>query len=197
VPLETNALLELADGWRSRERTPRLRSPSGTYRFRDADTHFLWLTPFRRHGRWGEQTISRCTSNGTAGWVELIGHVKSLNEAGVLVEPNGIKASRRAHDKRFDSAPIHIRMLNDERRTSSFQAAIRRTVRPGDVSLRSEPGPAYSRSPRRCRAHGTSGSDVLGRLRGQRRLAGEGLGQARSTRVALTCRPRSSDDPVP
>lgn len=72
---------------------------------------------------------------GTAGWVEMVGHLKGLYEAGALIELHGSDASRRVHDGRFDSAPVHIRMLNDERRTSSFQAAIRAIVRPGDVVL--------------------------------------------------------------
>ena len=73
-------------------------------------------------------------AKGTSGWVELVAQVKQLHEFGLLVEPGG-KRQRRAHEKRFDSAPSHIRMLNDERRTSCFQLAIRRTVEPGDVVL--------------------------------------------------------------
>ncbi len=72
---------------------------------------------------------------GTSAWIELVAHLKGLHEVGVLVEPGATTASRRAHGKRFDSAPVHIRMLNDVVRTSSFQEAIRMAVTPADIVL--------------------------------------------------------------
>lgn len=72
---------------------------------------------------------------GTPGWVAMIAHIKALHELGVLVAPGVTPALRRAHERRFDSAPVHITMLDDEKRTSRFQAAIRRLVKRGDVVL--------------------------------------------------------------
>lgn len=72
---------------------------------------------------------------GQSAWVELVAHVKGLHELGVLVDPAATKQLKRAHQTRFDSAPVHIRMLEDEQRTSSFQAALRATVTPDDVVL--------------------------------------------------------------
>ncbi len=72
---------------------------------------------------------------GTPGWVEVIAHVKALHQLGVLVTPGLTAGLRRAHEKRFDSAPVHAKMLDDEKRTASFQSAVRRLVEPGDVVL--------------------------------------------------------------
>lgn len=66
-------------------------------------------------------------------WVEVVAHVKALHQHGVLVVPGEGQSARRSHEKRFDSPPVHIRMLDDEQRTSRFQEAVRRTVKAGDV----------------------------------------------------------------
>lgn len=72
---------------------------------------------------------------GTAAWVQLVAEVKGLHALGVLVDAVDNVPWLQSHDARFDSAPVHIRMLDDAARTSSFQTAIRRLVRPSDVVL--------------------------------------------------------------
>jgi hypothetical protein len=74
-------------------------------------------------------------AKGASAWVELVAQVKGLHDLGALVRPGSARAPRRSHGKRFDSAPVHIRMLDDVDRTSSFQAALRSTVTPQDVVL--------------------------------------------------------------
>ena len=69
----------------------------------------------------------------TPAWVEVVANVKAFHELGILVQPDAGQTARRSHASRFDSEPVHIKMLNDEARTRQFQSAIRQTVRPGDV----------------------------------------------------------------
>ncbi|MDQ3640680.1 MAG: 50S ribosomal protein L11 methyltransferase [Actinomycetota bacterium] len=72
---------------------------------------------------------------GTAVLIEIVRHVMELYHVGALAEPSAANAVTRSHEKRFDSAPVHIRMLNDIERTSCFQSAIRNMVKPDDVVL--------------------------------------------------------------
>ncbi len=70
---------------------------------------------------------------GARNWIELTAHVLALYRFGALQTPDPVPPVWHAHPTRFDNAPVHIRMLNDRRRTAAFQQAIRDTVRPGDV----------------------------------------------------------------
>jgi hypothetical protein len=54
-----------------------------------------------------------------------------LHESGILLDVSTPTAHRQAVG--FDAAPIHIRMLNDRLRTTTFLAAIKEVVRPGNV----------------------------------------------------------------
>lgn len=121
VILRANAGFQLSIG-------PR-RVPCGRYTlpvldaFSRPTTMALVLDDLGRHAK------------GASAWVELVAQVKGLHELGALVEPNAARGPRRSHGKRFDSAPVHIRMLDDVDRTSSFQAALRAMVTPEDVVL--------------------------------------------------------------
>lgn len=134
MPFTNDAVLELADGVSIARKNASFKVSVGRGQMQGGRYTLPILDAFST-----PTTLSDALEDlevhieGTAAWVELIAHVKALYEFGALVEPSAVKGLRRAHDKRFDSAPVHVRMLNDERRTSSFQAAIRRTVRPGDV----------------------------------------------------------------
>lgn len=72
---------------------------------------------------------------GTTTLIDLVTQVNHLYKVGVLRDPDASTTTAPAHEKRFDSAPVHIRMLNDRARTLAFQSAIRATVRPDDVVL--------------------------------------------------------------
>ncbi|MDQ3895967.1 MAG: 50S ribosomal protein L11 methyltransferase [Actinomycetota bacterium] len=134
--MRNDALLELADGLSITRKNASFKVSLGHVEMQGGRYTLPILDAFSTPRTLRDAlTVLEGDIQGTAGWVELIGHVKALYELGALVEPTAVKGLRRAHDKRFDSAPIHVRMLNDERRTSSFQTAIRRTVRPGDVVL--------------------------------------------------------------
>ncbi len=135
MPFTAATVLELADGVSIVRRDGKLRVVTPHRQLHTARYTLSILEAFST-----PKTVSQGIDDlearirGTAGWVELIAYVKGLYQLGVLVEPS-IGAVRPVHEKRFDSAPVHIRMLNDDRRTSSFQLAIRRTVKPGDVVI--------------------------------------------------------------
>lgn len=78
-----------------------------------------------------EAVSNRLTA--TPAWIEVVANIKALYEAGILVHPESAVSVRRTHASRFDSAPVHVKMLNDKVRTSRFQLAITRSVKPGDV----------------------------------------------------------------
>lgn len=68
-------------------------------------------------------------------WMELTSQVMILHRAGMLVDDDAwnASASLASGGQGFGSAPIHIAMLDDTERTRRYLAAIRATVRPGDV----------------------------------------------------------------
>lgn len=75
------------------------------------------------------QQLGACCK-GIQDWIDLTQVILELYKAGVLQD------SCRPHvqpSHGFDSASLHIAMLNDRRRTSQFLSAIRDVVRPGDV----------------------------------------------------------------
>ena len=69
---------------------------------------------------------------GARAWLDYVRHLRELVDFGVLESP-GRKPRLRSHLDWFDSAPVHIRMLDDRARTASYQRAIRETVTPDDV----------------------------------------------------------------
>lgn len=70
---------------------------------------------------------------GAQDWMDLMSTMNHLYEAGVLRDETQIKPTLQTGTSGYDSAPIHIAMLNDKARTSSFIAAIHEVVRPGDI----------------------------------------------------------------
>jgi len=72
------------------------------------------------------------TGESAAHWMRVSSTVVSLHQAGALVSP---EASAEAPPlvEGFAAAMVHVAMLNDRRRTSSYLRAIAETVRPGDV----------------------------------------------------------------
>jgi predicted RNA methylase len=67
-------------------------------------------------------------------WSTITQAVIELVENGLLLNKSE-KPAVASHAGRFDSAPIHIRMLNDEARTKAYQQAIRNQVTPDDIVL--------------------------------------------------------------
>lgn len=72
---------------------------------------------------------------GIPGWMEATSHIIDLHKLGVLETSSSSMTELRSEPGRFDSSEVHIRMLNDTRRTGSYMAAIAETVKPGDVVL--------------------------------------------------------------
>ncbi|RPA66618.1 methyltransferase domain-containing protein [Cyclobacteriaceae bacterium YHN15] len=72
---------------------------------------------------------------GIQSWVELSWHIKKLFELGVLIDTKYSLPKILSDNGRFDAAEVHIRMLNDFHRTKSFQEAILKTVKKGDIVL--------------------------------------------------------------
>lgn len=73
-------------------------------------------------------------NEGKAQWMRLSETILWLQRAGALVSANAdftVEAPRLVDG--FGGAPIHISMLNDRRRVSTYLAAVAETVRPGDV----------------------------------------------------------------
>lgn len=66
-------------------------------------------------------------------WASFAEMIRRLVAAGVLVPVGGEEPITLAGGSVFDRAAVHISMLNDRVRTEAFLAAIRATVRPGDV----------------------------------------------------------------
>ena len=70
---------------------------------------------------------------GMPGWIEITSHIIDLHKLGILISPGEEEPRILSDPGRFDAADVHIRMLNDYRRTASFQAALFETVTPDDV----------------------------------------------------------------
>src|SRR4030042_5036719 len=56
----------------------------------------------------------------TQDWMDLMGTIVHLYEAGVLRDESQNRLTLRADASGYDSAPIHVALLNDRVRTSSF-----------------------------------------------------------------------------
>jgi type I protein arginine methyltransferase len=86
-----------------------------------------------------EEAVKKLTPivSGIEEWKIMTGAIMSLIEAGILVneENNGqIKAGNESIGG-FDFPSLHVKMLNDRERTGAYIAAIRETVRPGDIAV--------------------------------------------------------------
>jgi hypothetical protein len=78
------------------------------------------------------EALARLASlvGGAQHWIDLTAEIRALAEAGVLVDGD---APLPAGGSGFADPLMQYRMLADRTRTRAFVAAIRRTVRPGDV----------------------------------------------------------------
>jgi len=72
---------------------------------------------------------------GNSAWLEATSHIMDLYKLGILESGSGMVSELGSEAGRFDSAEVHIRMLNDTRRTQAFMEALAETVQPGDVVL--------------------------------------------------------------
>lgn len=70
---------------------------------------------------------------GMPGWIEITSHIIDLHKLGILITPGEEEPRILSDPGRFDAADVHIRMLNDYRRTAAYQAALFETVTPEDI----------------------------------------------------------------
>lgn len=75
------------------------------------------------------------TITGVQDWMALTTTIMQLYDAGILQDEVQRDRDRRTSKRGFGSAGIHVAMLNDRMRTSSFLAGIAETVNSGDVVL--------------------------------------------------------------
>lgn len=73
------------------------------------------------------------TITGAQDWIDLVTTIVHLYEAGILQDATQrrLQPATKVHD--FGRLDIHVRMLNDRRRTSCFLAGIAEVVSPGDI----------------------------------------------------------------
>jgi hypothetical protein len=69
---------------------------------------------------------------GAHDWMDLMGEIRRLHQAGALAEEGNVRPALAVFGS-FNSAPIHVKMLNDRARTTGYLNALREVVRPGDV----------------------------------------------------------------
>lgn len=72
---------------------------------------------------------------GTEDWIDLTSTIRQFCKAGIIVADKAEKAEFISGSLWFDSAKIHVRMLNDRARTAGYLSAIREVVKPGDVVI--------------------------------------------------------------
>jgi type I protein arginine methyltransferase len=70
---------------------------------------------------------------GFEAFTQLMDQVMSLISSGVIVSQTGRMPILGSDLARFDSLPVHIRMLNDRARTQAYQGAIQQMVTKSDV----------------------------------------------------------------
>jgi len=66
-------------------------------------------------------------------WIELTRHISFLYSQGALQPVHEQKPRLKSHSARFDASPVHIRMLNDYQRMTSYRQAIFRNISSRDV----------------------------------------------------------------
>lgn len=66
---------------------------------------------------------------------EVLIEIEQLYQQNILRAPEAIQPGLRSGNANYDSAPIHVYMLNDRLRVESFLRGIREVVRPGDVVI--------------------------------------------------------------
>lgn len=85
----------------------------------------------------GAVALLRPRMPGLSAFASVMDQIQHLMKLGALapVTADSHAAGIGSDSGRFDSFPVHVRMLSDMARTRAFQDAIRRTVKPGDVVL--------------------------------------------------------------
>lgn len=78
-------------------------------------------------------TELQARSSGVQSWMDMTAEIFKLQRAGVLVSVQGAMPELGAGPSGYDSARVHVAMLNDRVRTERFLAGIREVVRSGDV----------------------------------------------------------------
>jgi len=72
---------------------------------------------------------------GVQDWMHFMTTVAHLYNAGILRDEAQNKPKLGANTSGFESAPIHVAMLNDKQRTLTYLKGIQEVVNPGDVVL--------------------------------------------------------------
>ena len=72
---------------------------------------------------------------GAQDWMGLVSAITGLYEVGILRNEDQGRAELNLKPSGYDSAPIHVAMLNDRERTMKFLAGIREIVHLGDIVL--------------------------------------------------------------
>lgn len=70
---------------------------------------------------------------GRGAWIDAMNAIMTLRHVGLLIDADGGRSEVRDRPGGWGGARIHIAMLNDRQRVTSFLAAVRQVVRPGDV----------------------------------------------------------------
>ena len=73
------------------------------------------------------------TITGAQDWIDLMTTIVHLYEAGILQDATQRRLQPASKVLGFGGLDVHVRMLNDRRRTSSFLAGIAEVVSPGDI----------------------------------------------------------------
>ena len=75
----------------------------------------------------------RATCIGAQDWIALVATIMQLYDAGILRDETQRRSKLETGRGGFGAPLVHVRMLNDRTRTSSFLAGIAEVVSPGDV----------------------------------------------------------------
>lgn len=72
---------------------------------------------------------------GVQDWMDLMTTIVHLHKVGILRDEAQNRPELGANTSGFESAPIHVAMLNDKQRTLTYLKGIQEVVHPGDVVL--------------------------------------------------------------
>ena len=85
------------------------------------------------------EALKTLKARGAQHWLDVTGTIVCLHRAGVLRDPAQAPSSISPDAEGYGTAPIHVAMLNDRRRTAIFLAGIAEVVSPRDVVLDMDP----------------------------------------------------------
>jgi 16S rRNA G966 N2-methylase RsmD len=72
-------------------------------------------------------------AQGALHWAKMVREVMCLCDAGILVAPGNRTIELPSHNGAFTAADVHVRMLDDDTRTSAFLQALFKQISPDDV----------------------------------------------------------------